>query len=103
MIGAFYRFWLACAVVAVSGVVHAFWVAPEVWEGVRTARAQVGSVGLWDYLRMAAVLLPGLGLIVLWERSQKPREAPIVVNRMEPVRQEDIEQEEEQVAQPEAA
>jgi hypothetical protein len=71
MIGSFYRLWLACAVVALGGVVHAFWLAPEAWEGVQAVQRQTGSVGIWDYLRGAMVLLPGIGLVVMWERSQK--------------------------------
>ena len=100
MISSFYRFWLACVVVAVSGVVHAFWLAPDAWEGMQTVQAHTGSIGLWDYLRGAMALLPGLGLIVLWERSQKRSTETVLLRQNEwPAEREHHEQyEEEQVA-----
>jgi uncharacterized protein YjeT (DUF2065 family) len=77
MINAFHRLWLACFVIVVSGLLHALLVAPNAWEGVRATQAYAGSANMWDYLRAATVLLPGLGVIVLWERLQKKKSEAI--------------------------
>ena len=73
MINAFHRLWLACCVIIVSGALHTLLIAPDAWEGVRATQTHAGSTSMWDYLRVATVLLPGLGLIMLWERSQKQK------------------------------
>jgi hypothetical protein len=79
MIGSFYRFWLACAVVALGGVIHTFWLAPDAWDGLQAMPLQAGAVSFscWDYVRGAMVLLPGIGLVVMWERSQKRKSGVI--------------------------
>jgi len=79
MIGSFYRFWLACAVVVLGGVLHAFWLAPDAWDGGHMVQGQAGAISLWDYVRGAMVLLPGIALVVMWERSQKrkPEDVPL--------------------------
>mgnify|MGYP003343943601 FL=1 len=83
MVGSFYRFWVACAVVVVSGIFHAFWLAPEVWEGTQAASTQAGLAGLWEPLRGMMALLPGLGLIFLWERSRSRSAEPVRVEHSE--------------------
>ena len=87
MIGSFYRFWLACAVVALGGVLHAFWLAPEAWDGVAAVQRQPGAVSLWTYVKGAMVLLPGIGLVVMWERSQKRKSEAVPADSVEGVEQ----------------